>query len=231
MRIWGISDLHLSFAASKPMEIFGCNWRNHVERISESWNATVHSEDVVLCPGDLSWATRLEDAIKDLNWIDSKPGLKIFSRGNHDYWWSSIGKVRAALPSSCVALQNDCYDLKNYVIAGSRCWSAPGGPDYTDKDKKIYEREGIRLEFSLKKAQSIAHGRPIIAAIHYPPFTASKEPTVFSELLEFFGVKICVYGHLHGERSHKTALQGVVRGVEYHLISSDYLNFKPLLLI
>lgn len=231
MRIWGISDLHLSFSSNKPMEIFGSHWRNHAERMGNAWDVLVKYDDVVLCPGDLSWAMYLGDVVDDLNWIDSRPGLKILCRGNHDYWWNSIGKVRSILPASCVALQNDCYDLGNYVIAGSRCWSIPGSSEYTDEDEKIYERECIRLELSLKSALSIANGRPIIASVHFPPITTNGESTKFSKLLELFRVKLCVYGHLHGGQSHNAAAQGFVRGVEYRLISSDYLNFKPTLLI
>lgn len=231
MRIWGISDLHLSFSSNKPMDVFGPHWRGHAERMAESWDKLVAPDDVVLCPGDLSWAMRLEEAKLDLEWIGNRPGLKILGRGNHDYWWSSISKVRAALPKSCVALQNDCHDLGSIVVAGSRCWSAPGALDYTEQDHKIYERECLRLKMSLDSAQKIASGRPILAAIHYPPFAANQGPTGFSELLELFQVKMCVYGHLHGERSHRTAVQGLVRGIEYRLLACDYLNFAPTLLM
>ncbi|MBL4818276.1 MAG: metallophosphoesterase [Deltaproteobacteria bacterium] len=231
MRIWGISDLHLSFSTNKPMDIFGSHWKGHADKMAESWDRLVASDDVVLCPGDLSWAMRLDEAKLDLQWIGDRPGLKILGRGNHDFWWSSISKVRAALPKGCVALQNDCYDLGPMVVAGSRCWSAPGALDYTEQDQKIYERECGRLEMSLKAAQKMAEGRPIIAAIHYPPFTAKKAPTAFAELLEAYSVKLCVYGHLHGERSHRTAFQGVKNGIEYRLIACDYLKFEPALLV
>ncbi len=213
------------------MDIFGDHWRGHAEQMAQAWDKIVAPEDVVLCPGDLSWAMRLEEAKLDLEWIGARPGLKILGRGNHDYWWSTISKVRATLPKSCVALQNDCYDLGPAVVAGTRCWAAPGALDYTEQDQKIYERECMRLKMSLEAAQKMAAGRPIVAAIHYPPFTAKKGPTGFSELLEQFGVKLCVYGHLHGRRSHETAAQGLINGIEYRLIACDYLKFEPALLV
>lgn len=205
-------------------------WRGHAEKMAAAWDATVTDEDIVLCPGDLSWALKLEDAAADLAWIGARKGkLKILVRGNHDYWWSAIGKVRSALPASCVALQNDAMDLGDVVIAGSRCWVAPGGYEYTEHDKSIYERELIRLDMSLKHAVKLANGqKPIIAAIHYPPFTAKKLPTGFSELLEKYSVVSCVYGHLHTAAGHRTARTGVYNGIHYHLLSCDYLDFKPI---
>ena len=229
MKIWGISDLHLSFSSDKPMDIFGEHWRNHAEKMAEHWDALVSREDFVLVPGDLSWAMKLSEAEKDLAWIGERPGTKVLVKGNHDLWWSAIGKVRAAIPRSCVALQNDAIDVGDVVIAGSRCWSAPGSFDYTEHDEKIYLRELERLRMSLDKALSIANGRPIIAAIHYPPFTVRKENTLFADLLEKYPVRICVYGHLHGQKSFQYAFEGERNGITYMMLSCDYLNFKPRL--
>lgn len=230
MAIYGLSDLHLSFSTDKPMDVFGAHWVGHAEKMAEAWDRIVGEDDVVLCPGDLSWAMRLDEAKKDLAWIGARKGrLKVLGRGNHDYWWSAIGKVRGALPSGCVALQNDAIDLGDVVVAGSRCWSAPGALDYSEADEKIYQREIGRLRMSLETGKKLAAGRPLIAAIHYPPFTAAQKPTAFSELLEELGVVLCVYGHLHGRRAHRTAVEGEVRGVTYRLIACDHLDFAPTL--
>jgi uncharacterized protein len=229
MKIWGISDLHLSFSTDKPMDIFGAHWHDHAARMAENWDALVSEDDVVLVPGDLSWAIKLDEAKLDLEWIGKRPGLKILVKGNHDLWWTAIGKVRAFIPGSCVALQNDCYDIGRVVIAGSRCWTAPGAYDYTEQDEKIYKRELGRLQMSLDEASRIADGRDIIAAVHYPPFTAKKENTKFADLLEQYNVRICVYGHLHGEKSFKYAFEGERNGIIYMMLSCDYLNFKPRL--
>lgn len=229
MKIWGISDLHLSFSTDKPMDIFGDHWRDHPKKMAEAWDNLVSDNDLVLVPGDLSWAMKLTEAEQDLKWIGERPGIKILVKGNHDLWWSSISKVRSFLPKSCVALQNDAYDAGEVVIAGSRCWTAPGSFDYTEHDEKIYLRELERLKMSLNQAQKMAQGRPIIAAIHYPPFTMRKENTKFADLLEQYDVKVCVYGHLHGQKSFQYAFEGERNGIIYMMLSCDYLKFKPRL--
>ena len=211
------------------MDVFGDHWVGHAAKMAEAWDALVGPDDVVLCPGDLSWAMKLDEAGTDLKWIGDRPGrLKVLGRGNHDYWWSAIGKVRSALPEACVALQNDAVDLGEVVVAGSRCWAAPGGLDYSEADEKIYRREIGRLRMSLEAGQKLAAGRPLIAAVHYPPFTAKQAATAYSDLLEEFAVDLCVYGHLHGRRAHRTAVEGEMRGVQYRLIACDHLDFKPV---
>ncbi len=229
MRIFGISDLHLSFSSDKPMDVFGDHWRGHADKMATAWDAMVGADDVVLCPGDLSWAMKLEGAAPDLGWIGARPGrLKILTRGNHDYWWSAIGKVRAALPVGVVALQNDAVDLGDVVVCGSRLWTCPGALDWDSHDEKIYVREVERLKLSLEAGHKLAAGRPLIAAIHYPPFDKQQGGTAYSALLEQFGVAVCVYGHLHGRRAHRTAFEGERGGVRYHLIACDHLAFSPV---
>lgn len=229
MRIFGISDLHLSFSSDKPMDVFGEHWRGHADKMAATWDAAITDDDVVLCPGDLSWAMKLESAKPDLDWIGARPGrLKVLTRGNHDYWWSAIGKVRAALPQGVVALQNDAVDLGEVVVCGSRLWSCPGALDWDTHDEKIHLREVERLKLSLEAGRALAAGRPLIAAIHYPPFDKARQATAYSGLLEEFGVALCVYGHLHGKRAHRTAFEGTRGGVVYRLIACDHLGFAPV---
>lgn len=230
MQIFGLSDLHLSFSSDKPMDVFGEHWRDHAQKMAASWDELVGPDDVVLVPGDISWALRLEQAAADLAWIGARPGrAKILVRGNHDYWWSAIGKVRKALPPTLVALQNDAVDLGEVVVTGSRLWSCPGALDFTADDEKVYLREIERLKLSLQAGRALAGDRPLLAAIHYPPFAAdrARSPTAYSELLEEFGVKLCVYGHLHGRPAHRTAFEGERGGVTYRLIACDHLDFRP----
>lgn len=236
MRIWGISDLHLSFSTDKPMDIFGDHWKDHAGAMAEHWDKLVSPNDVVLCPGDLSWAMRLDEAKPDLDWIGDRPGLKILGKGNHDFWWQSISKVRKALPKGCMALQNDAVDLGPVILAGSRCWVAPGGYDYEPHDEKIYKREVGRLKLSLEHAKKLSEaecvdGKPkaILAMIHYPPFTKTGQATEISQLLEEYGVIKCVYGHLHGKRAHATAFEGTKNGIEYALIACDHIDFSPVI--
>ena len=221
MAVFAISDLHLP-ARVKPMDVFGEHWKNHFERIRADWLARVGEGDLVLLPGDLSWAMRLEDAIEDLNSIAALPGQKILLRGNHDYWWSSIGRVRRALGEGVYALQNDSLLLDGRLYAGTRGWTLPG-QDASEDDLRIYARERLRLEMSLKHARNRDASAPITALLHYPPL--SDEQAGFSDILEAFGVTDCVYGHLHG-----AGLYGAVRGVRgtvrYHQVSCDGLDFK-----
>ena len=228
MNIFAVADLHLSHARPKPMDIFGPHWTDHADRLARAWDEIVSEDDVVLCPGDLSWALKLEQAAPDLAWIGDRPGRKILCRGNHDYWWSSLAKVRRALPPGCTALQNDAADLGEVVVAGARCWNAPGSPEFEPEDEKVYRRELGRLKASLEAAASMANGRPILAAIHYPPFTPNGQATGFSELLEEYGVALCVYGHLHGAEAHATAVEGMVRGIDYRCVACDFTGFRPV---
>ena len=172
MAVWAISDLHLP-ARQKPMDVFGPQWTNHFERIREDWVERVQAQDVVLLPGDLSWAMHLEEAQEDLARIGALPGIKLLLRGNHDFWWSSIGRVRRMLPEGCFALQNDSLLLDGVLFAGSRGWTIPAEPDGDSDDARIYRRERQRLEMSLRNARERSADAPLIAMMHYPPRTES----------------------------------------------------------
>lgn len=204
------------------MDVFGERWKDHFRRVSEDWLSRVKPEDVVLLPGDLSWAMRLEEALEDLESIGALPGSKVLLRGNHDYWWNSIGRVRRALGPGMYALQNDSLFIGGRLYAGSRGWMLPG-PELSEDDLRIYNRERMRLEMSLAHARRTDGEAPITVLMHYPPLT--DESAGFSDILEAYGVTDCVYGHLHG-----AALYGAVRGlrgtVRYHQVSCDGLDFR-----
>ena len=221
MAVYAIADLHLP-AQKKPMDIFGEHWKDHFERIRADWFERVRPEDLVLLPGDLSWAMRLEEAMEDLQSIGALPGTKLLLRGNHDYWWSSIGRVRRALPEGMYALQNDSVRIGGRLYAGSRGWTLPN-PESAEDDLRIYNRERMRLEMSLNHARRLDAQAPITALMHFPPLT--DDEAGFSDILEAYGVTDCVYGHLHG-----AAIYGAVRGlrgtVRYHQVSCDGLDFK-----
>ena len=222
MAVFAISDLHLP-ARQKPMDIFGPHWENHFERIAADWRARVTEADIVLLPGDLTWAMHLEEALEDLGRVGELPGRKLILRGNHDYWWSSIGRVRRALPEGMYAIQNDVLQLDGMLFAGSRGWIIPMGDNADENDVRIYNRERLRLEMSLKAARRMDANAPLIAMMHYPPLM--DQVAGFSDILEAYGVCDCVYGHLHG-----AGLNGAVRGirgsVRYHQVSCDGLGFR-----
>ena len=231
MKLFAIADLHLDGGAGKPMDVFGPQWAGHCDRIFGLWRETVGEGDVVLIPGDISWAMRFGDALPDLNAISELPGKKVLLRGNHDYWWSSLTRMRAALPEGMALIQNDAVDIGPAVIAGSRGWSLPASADFTAEDRKIYEREAIRLNLSLAAAKRLSGGvKPIIAMMHFPPMLRDGNPTAFTEALEKYGVSRCLYGHLHGSLAWEAGCRGEINGVFYELCSADSLGFKPKLI-
>ncbi len=224
--LFAIGDLHLPGGQVKPMDVFGAHWENHFERIRESWLRQVSGNDTVLIPGDISWAMQLEDALPDLMAIGELPGRKILLRGNHDYWWSALGKVRAGLPEGMFAIQNDALVIDDTVVCGTRGWTLPqAGKTLPAEDEKIVRRETIRLEMTLSTARRIAPDKKMVVMMHFPPFPEHQEPSCFTDLLERYGAAACVYGHLHGAGA-KYGFSGLLRGVQYQLVSCDSVNFE-----
>jgi len=230
MSIYAISDLHLSLSIDKPMDIFGDRWKNYMERLSTEWGQTVTNDDYVIVPGDISWATYLEQAVEDFKFIDALPGKKIISKGSHDYWWTTMSKLESFVQRNNFTtirfMHNNSFKIENVSLCGTRGWNSPGDAGFTADDHKIYNRELQRLEMSLKDTLENG-GDVIIAALHYPPFNSKGEPTEFVNIMKRYGVKMCIYGHLHAERI-KSAVNGEVDGIEYRLVSADFLGFKPL---
>jgi len=248
MSVWAIADLHLSFdVPDKEMDVFGENWKNHPEKIKKHWLEKIKDDDLVLLPGDISWAMKPENAKADLEWIHALPGTKVMIRGNHDYWWYSLKKVSEILPPSIHLVQNNVFKWNNLVVGGARMWDTP---EYSfnkfthylenprenvltkvenpEEIEKIFVRELSRLETSLKLFPKDASIR--IAMVHYPPIGADLQPSRLSALLEKYGVSICVFGHLHNIRAHSLPF-GTRNGVRYILTACDYLDFNPIRVI
>lgn len=235
-RVFAIADLHLSLGGQKPMDKFGSVWERHPERIEKNWRARVAEEDLVLLPGDLSWGMRIEDAKIDLDFIAALPGVKVLLRGNHDYWWQSLSKLRKAFPTLHF-LQNDAFVFEDVGICGTRGWDLPPKQGFSDPDdEKIYKREVERLKLSIQALpKNISHR---IAMLHYPPLLPKQKDTEFSRLLTDSGIQTCVYGHLHlanidDETSGPPAkpFEGEHRGVRYHIVACDRLDMVPLELL
>ena len=230
MKVFAIGDLHLPGGDQKPMDVFGAHWANHFERISQDWRDRVGEQDVVLIPGDISWAMQLQDAATDLRAIGALPGRKVLLRGNHDYWWGAITRVRSILPQGMFALQNDALVLEDQVFCGTRGWVCPGDAPLAPDDEKIYRREALRLEMSLKTARRVAPSLPLTVLLHYPPCNERQEPSAFTSLLESYGVQRLVYGHLHGA-ALRHAIQGTHwGGCQVFQVSCDGLKFSLLAL-
>ena len=226
MKLYAIGDLHLPGGDDKPMNVFGDHWDGHFERISADWRARVTADDLVLIPGDISWAMQLDPARPDLRAIAALPGRTVILKGNHDYWWTSITQVRAAIGETMRAVQNDAVDLGEVVVCGSRGWLIPTqDTPLSAEDEKVTARELIRMEMSLQAAAKMAQGRPVVAMMHYPPLYDMERDTAFTQLMEKYGVHTVVYGHLHGA-GIRVAYNGAHNGVNYRLVSCDSLSFE-----
>jgi len=228
VRVFAIADPHLSSQNPKPMDVFGPGWEGHPEAFFEGWRRVVGPDDLVIVAGDISWAMRLDEALPDLQAIAELPGRKVLLRGNHDYWWPSISRLRAALPAGMYAIQNDSVVIEGVAVAGTRGWLVPGSPEYTEADEKIYKREVERLRLSLSSLEGKEYDKLVIA-LHFPPTGPDGSPTGFTELIEQYEPDAVVYGHLHG--AENTWLLTNWKGIPLHLVAADYLHFKPKLVL
>lgn len=231
MSLFVIADLHLSFETNKPMDIFGGNWEKHDEKIAQSWKEQVNNEDLVVLPGDFSWAMNLEDTYQDFKYLNDLPGKKLLLKGNHDYWWSTLKKMRKYLEDNKFVnidfIQNNYYEYQNKILTGVHGWLINGRED----DIKVLRREKLRLEMELESiTKKYGEEKEIIVFMHYPPYEKQEEKIVypFAEIFEKYNIKQCYYGHLHGEQTYGNIKDFEFNNVEYKLISADYLNFKLL---
>ena len=228
MALYAIGDLHLCLGAPKPMDVFGGAWVGYMEKLRQEM-AVIGPEDTTVLMGDLSWALDLPSAQADFGWIQQIPGRKILLKGNHDYWWSTAAKFEKFCKENefnhMALLNNNCYFYEEYAICGTRGWFFEEEKSGTH-DEKVFRRELIRLEASLKAAGD----REKLVFLHYPPRYKGYTCQEILDLLEKYGVRQCFYGHLHGA-SHKLAMEGLWDGVYYRLLSADYLNFRPYMVI
>lgn len=224
MALYAIGDLHLCLGAPKPMDVFGGNWVGYMDKLKEGLSV-IGPQDTTVLLGDLSWALDLESAREDFAWIDQIPGRKIILKGNHDYWWSTASKFYKFCEendfSDQLILNNNHYEYNGWAVCGTRGWffEEERGSDH---DEKVFKRELIRLETSLKSDGDL----PKIVFLHYPPLYKGYRCEEILELLSRYEVRQCYYGHLHGA-SHGLAMEGQWDGVEYHLVAADKLNFQP----
>ena len=230
MSIYTIGDLHLSFNENKPMSVFGKKWEDYEQKIEKDWKEKVKKDDIVVLPGDFSWSMYLKDTKADFEYLDKLPGRKILLKGNHDYWWSTLNKMQKYVEENNFKnidfLYNNSYEVEGNIIAGTRGWVQSN----EQEDKKMINRESIRLELSIKDGiQKFGEDKPIIICMHYPPYTNYNKQNLidspFIEIMRKYNVKKCIYGHLHGE-SIKEAIQGNIKGIDTTLVSADGVDFK-----
>lgn len=223
MSIYAISDLHLSYNTDKPMDIFG--WKNYENKIKENWNSKVKESDLVILGGDFSWSMDLKDTYKDFEFIHKLPGKKILIKGNHDYWWGTLTKMKKYINeigfNDINFLYNNSYEFEGKIICGTRGWNFT---DLQEDDEKIYNREIQRLKLSLEDAvKKYGTDKEIIVCLHYPPLKTN-EISDFVRVMEEYNVTKCIYGHLHGT-AHKFIVEKNIDNIQYIMTSCDYTNF------
>lgn len=226
MSLYVIGDLHLCFSSpSKTMSIFA-GWENYQERIKENWLETVREDDTVVIAGDISWGMTLQQSQLDFRFINELTGRKIILKGNHDYWWGTIRKTEEFLSAegfdTIKILHNNHYEYGGYGICGTRGWV--NMPDEA-QDEKIMKREVQRLETSIKSA--VDAGLEPLVFMHYPPIFATNFNYDILEILYRYNIKECYYGHVHGRSAHELCIKNTYDGINFHLISGDYIQFKP----
>jgi predicted phosphohydrolase len=245
-KLFAIGDVHLPSTRNKTMHRFG--WTDHPEPLKQAWDATVQPDDFIIIAGDISWATRPNEVLDDLKWLDERPGKKVLLKGNHDFWWADSGpkllKQLEPYKSFIGALHGKAVRAGPYLIAGTRLWTTPEAPsmpggEMGDESQNLgfLEREGRRLEASLadalaQEAAAKAKGETLrrVIAVHFPPVYSNGKDTVFSKVIEAFKPELCVYGHLHGP-GIAFGFTGPRNGTRYVLASCDAAGFKPMLLL
>lgn len=229
MAIYALSDLHLSLGVKdKPMNVFGDKWNDYEAKIKKNWNQKINEEDIVIIAGDISWAMYLEDSLEDFEYISSLNGQKIILKGNHDYWWTTVTNMRNFLEENKFKnidfIYNNSYLVENKILTGTRGWNLLD----TENSSKMIKRESIRLQLAIEDGiKKYGDDKEIIVFMHYPPISNTNKKSDFLKILKQYDIKRCYYGHLHG-KSHQDAVEGIVDGIEFKLISADYLNFDVI---
>ena len=245
MSIFVLADLHLSTDSRtcKSMEVFGARWQDYISKIEKNWNAVISDDDTVVVPGDISWATRLEDAESDLRFLDSLKGKKLIGKGNHDFWWTTATKMYAFFEqkkfSTISLLYNNAYIIEDRIICGTRGWF----PDETKQvtvgevdHAKIVNREVTRLKLSLDAARKLQNERetkngerlPITVFLHFPPVWGDFIMREFIDVFHEYDIEECYFGHIHSAYGQNGKFE--FEGIKFTLVSSDFLNFYPIIL-
>lgn len=231
MALYAIGDFHLSFSVDKPMEIFGREWKNHEKKIEKYCNRLIKSTDTLVITGDHSWGRNLTECEKDLSFIESLPGRKILLRGNHDMFWDAkkTARLNEQFAGRLEFLQNNFYAYEEYALVGTKgyCYE---GKDTIEHFLKIRDREVERLKVSFDMAVAAGY-KKFIMFLHYPPTTIGEQESPFTRMAEAYGASRVIYSHCHGQARFDDSFKGYVNGIEYKLVSGDYLKFKPELIM
>lgn len=221
------------------MDIFNPVWKDHPRKLRENWDRMVSPSDIVLLPGDLSWGMTLADARPDLQFVEERPGRKVLTRGNHDFWWQrkATNRIQKTIDKSFTFLQGTSVVMDGVGITGTRGWRLEKWMAMTEGDpsiqaevaqsEKVLARELKYLESGLASIPDSAELK--IAMLHFPPFDERLQPNNFTAVLHKYNVDIVVYGHIH--LTGGAWLEGQMDGIRYVMASADVANFVPRLII
>ena len=238
MALFVIADLHLSSDGTKSMEKFGPRWTDYMQRLKKNWTAVVRPDDTVIIPGDISWSLKLEESLEDFRFLNSLPGKKLIGKGNHDFWWSTASKMKAFFAENELntidILYNNAYDMGDCIVCGTRGWyvdeKLQNGSTKDAEYNKIVSREAQRLKISLEEAKKLqTNGEQILVFFHFPPVFNSFVCDEIVDILKEYGIKHCYFGHIHGV--YNIPRNTVYDGITFSLISSDYCNFVPMIVM
>lgn len=232
MALYAIGDTHFSESVNKPMDIFGGAWNGYRDKLVHSFASCLKDDDMLVICGDFSWGMSLGEALEDFRLLASFPGKKVLLKGNHDYWWETVSKMNRFFEENqlkdLLFLHNNCIFYKDVALCGTRGWFFDLN-DESAGDEKLFKREVIRLEASLKAAAECGGARETVCFLHYPPIFGTGEVEPIVSLLKKYGVSRCYYGHLHGD-SLKGSFNGVQDGIKYQNISADNIGFRPVII-
>lgn len=231
MALYAIGDFHLAFSTDKSMEVFGSEWKNYVKRIEKNYRKRIRPEDTVVLTGDHSWGRNLQESKLDLEFIETLPGRKILLRGNHDMFWDAkkTERLNEQFSGRLRFLQNNYDSYEDWALVGTKgyCYE---GKNSIEHFQKIRSREVERLRVSFDMAVAAGYEK-FIMFLHYPPTSIGEMESPFTELAKEYGASQVIYSHCHGRDRYDDSFKGVVDGIEYRLVSSDYLKFKPELVL
>lgn len=228
MALYAIGDFHLSFTVNKPMDVFGEEWKDYVKKIEKNWKKKVRESDTVVITGDHSWGRNLEECKEDLEFIMNLPGRKILLRGNHDMFWDAkkTERLNKQFEGKLSFLQNNYYTYREYALVGTKGY-AYEGKDSPEHFRKLIDREAGRLRESFEKAKKDGYEK-FLMFLHYPPTSIGEEESIFTKMAEEYKAEQVIYSHCHGQDRYQDSFVGEVNGICYHLVSGDYLKFKPM---
>ncbi len=241
MALYAMGDFHLSFQTDKSMDVFGRVWKKHEQKIQKYCHKFITEKDTLVITGDHSWGRKLEESRQDLEFIEGLPGRKILLRGNHDMFWDAkkTQRLNDEFEGRLEFLQNNYYFYEDYALVGTKGYTFEG-PFYIDsrgfvvgwdeekeeQAKNLVHREELRLRESFEQAKRDGYQK-FIMFLHYPPTSVIEEESVFTKMAEEYHAEHVVYSHCHGASRFHDSILGDFHGISYHLVSGDYLKFKP----